>query len=99
MIKLPKPSKFYKIKNRILFISGASGTGKTCTIEYISQILLEDYRIIKISGSLSYKTVVSQFYSEVLQKPKGIPRTALLESDVLEEARKYIEIQKKKLYF
>jgi len=80
-------------------VSGSSGTGKICTLEYISEILKENYRIIKCSGSLSYRTLVSQFYSDVIQKPKGIAKNVMMESEILEEARKYIEMQKEKMYF
>jgi len=62
-------------------------------------ILHENYKIVKCSGSLSYKLLITQFYNEIFQKSRGLPRTEFRESELLEEIRKYIENSKEKVYF
>jgi len=62
-------------------------------------ILRENYKIVKCSGSLSFKLLVTQFYNEVFLKSRGLPKTEFRESELLEEIRKYVENSKEKLYF
>jgi len=62
-------------------------------------ILHENYKIVKCSGSLSYKLLITQFYNEIFQKSRGLPKTEFRESELLEEIRKYIENSKEKVYF
>jgi len=97
--KLRKQSILKYIKIRILCIFGKSGSGKTCTIEYTLDILKENYKIVKCSGSLSYKLLVTQFYNEIFQKCRGLPKNEFREAELLEEIRKYIENSKEKVYF